>query len=245
MAHDAPHDLGLRAALRPEARRGIEPAVQRAFVLAALLAWCAFLIAGRWVWTGHRAFGFLAWNLFLAAIPAFASTMLGRAARRRSRGAARLGWFLVWLLFLPNAPYIVTDFVHLRPRAFVPLWFDIALFASCAGTGLLLGWASTAEVQRVVRARFSARAGWAVALGAQVLSGFGIYLGRFLRWNSWDVIASPGAFLPEVARRLLDPSSHPRTLAVTLVYGFALALGYLALHVVAQAEPADHGPKTR
>lgn len=206
-------------------------------MLALLLGWCGALIVARWAYSGRPHFRFLVWNLFLAAIPAFASTQLGRAARARAHAIVQLGWFALWLLFLPNAPYIVTDLIHLMPRPPVPFWFDIAMFASCASTGVMLGYASTAEVQRVVAARFGAGASWAVATGALFLSGFGIYLGRFMRWNSWDVVSRPGALLGEIGDRLFDPAGHPRTVAVTLVYGVGLVLGYLALRAVAHAEP--------
>lgn len=212
-------------------------------VLGLLLGWCGALILVRWAYSGQPRFRFLVWNLFLAAVPAMASTMLGRAARDRANPLVQLGWFALWLLFLPNAPYIVTDFIHLGPRPPVPFWFDIALFVSCAGTGLMLGYAATAEVQRVVAARFGAPISWVVALGALFLSGFGIYLGRFMRWNSWDVVARPGALLGQIGDRLFDPGGHPRTVAVTLVYGVGLVLGYLALRAVAHAEalPGDDG----
>lgn len=208
-------------------------------MLAALLAWCAFLLVSRWLWIGQISHGFLAWNLFLAAIPAVASTLFGRSARAGAHTGMQAAWFVLWLLFLPNAPYIVTDLVHLRPLPSVPYWFDIALYTSCAGTGLLLGWASTSEVQRVVRAHSSNRIAWAVALGAQVLSGFGIYLGRFMRWNSWDVISNPAELVSSLTARFQAPGGHLQPFAVTFVYGMALALGYLALRVVAHHESDD------
>lgn len=209
-------------------------------MLVVLLAWCAFLILGRWAWTGHRAYGFLAWNLVLAAVPAFASTMLGRGHRRSEPRAGLWLWAALWLAFLPNAPYIVTDFVHFKYRPPVPLWFDIALMVSAAGTGLLLGYASTAEVQRVVSERRGSAMGWAVACGALLLSGFGIYLGRFLRWNSWDVVTSPDRLFGALAARAGDHSLPARTIAVTLIYGVGVMLGYLGLKLAVPSEHAAH-----
>ena len=214
----------------------MSPTLRRLVVVALLLGWCAFLIAARWAWTGRPAFGFLAWNLFLAALPAVASTFFGRAVRAGRPAWVGALWFAGWLLFLPNAPYIVTDFLHLHEWPGVPLWFDIALLTSAAGTGLMLGYASTAEVHRVVAARVSPAAGWAVACAAQLLSGFGIYLGRFLRWNSWDVVADPLGRLADLVTRGMHPAQHPRTLAVTFVYGVGLALGYVALRAIVHAE---------
>jgi len=200
---------------------------KRALVFVVLLAWCAFLLAGR-VWRSHQlTYAFLAWNLFLAVIPAFAGALVVRARTT----AVRLMWGIVWLLFLPNAPYIVTDFVHLTPRAPVPLWYDVALLLSCAGTGLL-GYSSVADVQDAVTVRFGAAAGWLIAMAALLLSGFGVYLGRFLRWNSWDPIANPAELLNRLGGYGLNPMSHPRTVAVTFIYGVCFALGYAALHVI-------------
>lgn len=213
--------------------------LRRLAVLALLPGWCALLLVVRWVWVGHPAFLFLAWNLVLAAVPAVASTFLGRAARTRGHAASQVGWFVAWLLFLPNAPYIVTDFIHLYARPGVPLWFDIAMFTSFAGTGLLLGYASTAEVQRVVRARSGALVAWLVAIVSLLLSGFGIYLGRFLRWNSWDVVADPMGRLGSLVAGAVNPAAHPKPVAVTLVYGVGLVLGYVALRLMVSAEHED------
>jgi uncharacterized membrane protein len=214
--------------------------LRRAGTLIVLLAWCAFLILGRWAWSGHRAFGFLAWNLFLAAVPAFASTVLGYSHRRRHPRVLLWAWGALWLAFLPNAPYIVTDLVHFQYRPPVPLWFDIALMVSAVGTGLLLGYASTAEVQRVVSERRGRVVGWAVACGALLLSGFGIYLGRFMRWNSWDVVTSPERLFGALAAHAGDPSLHARTVAVTLIYGVGVTLGYLGLKLAVPSVDSAH-----
>ena len=198
--------------------------VKRILVFGALIAWCGALLALRVFRSNSFAYTFLVWNLFLAVIPAVAAMVFVKSHRT----FARVFWFIVWLLFLPNAPYIATDFVHLHPRPGAPLWFDIALLLSFAGTGLLLGYSSLADVHDVIAQRFGVRIGWLLALTTLILSGFGIYLGRFVRWNSWDAVTNAD----EVARYLLrgaaDPLSHPRTIGVTLIYGVGLILGYLA-----------------
>ena len=138
---------------------------------------------------------------------------------RQRRPVLQAVWFTVWLLFLPNAPYIVTDFVHLRPRPSIPYWYDIALLSFSAATGLLLGYASVADVQRFVARRFGELQAWACSALALLLCGAGIYLGRFLRWNSWDVLFNPIEILASIQLRVVS---------VTLVYGCGLLLGYLA-----------------
>lgn len=210
--------------------------LKRLLVFAALGTWCGALLALRLARAETYAMAFLVWNLFLAAVP-FAAALLLEWLDRIHRGAA-IQWlaFATWLLFLPNAPYIVTDFIHLQPRPPIPVWYDILVLMSFAGTGLLLGYGSVMIVHRIVTSRFGRATGWTVAVAALILSAFGIYLGRFLRWNSWEVITDPGPLLSDIAERLMNPFTDPKTIAVTVLFGIALTLGYVALHVL--AEPA-------
>lgn len=211
--------------MRDEARR-------RA-VAAGLSLWCVTLAVLRVERSASLAYVFLVWNLWLAWIPWLAGQAFRAASRRRASAVRQLGWFVLWMLFLPNAPYITTDLLHLRPRPFVPLWYDLALLLSCAGTGLLLGYLSLLEVQAAVEERFGRVKGWGVAAVSLFLSGFGIYLGRFRRWNSWDVLTDPAGLVHDIAERLLDPAAHSRTYGVTLIFGGGLLLGYVALRSLA------------
>ena len=213
--------------MNPEASKGGHST--RLLLFGMLLSWCAALLLFRFVRSGSFALRFLAWNLFLAAIPAVAAWFFARAMAKDSSRIEQVGLFVIWLVFLPNAPYIITDFVHLKARPGIPLWYDTALLISCAGTGLLLGYTSIADVQAAITRRFSAFVGWVLVIAAVLLSGFGIYLGRFLRWNSWDTVASPNQLFPEIADRLINPLSHPQAVGVTAVYGVGLFLGYVAL----------------
>jgi uncharacterized membrane protein len=213
--------------LHPDALKGRH--APRLLLFVMLLAWCGALLLFRFARSGSLALGFLAWNLFLAAVPAVAAWFFARAMGKNSSTIERVVWFVIWLLFLPNAPYIITDFVHLTPRPGVPFWYDIALIASCAGTGLLLGYTSIADVQVVVARRYSALMGWLLVVVAVLLSGFGIYLGRFLRWNSWDTVTSPRQLSLAITERVMNPLSNPQTFGVTIVYGVGLFLGYVAL----------------
>ncbi|HKR64379.1 MAG TPA: DUF1361 domain-containing protein [Thermoanaerobaculia bacterium] len=205
--------------------------MKRFAAFAFLLVWCVLLIVGRVLRSGTVSYVFLVWNLFLAVIPVFAAWRLARAKTT----LAQILWFAMWLAFLPNAPYIATDFLHLRARPLIPLWYDVALLFSCAATGLLFAFSSIADVQRVVAKRFGAAASWLCSSLALVLCGFGIYIGRYLRWNSWDVATNPRAVLGDILARIVDPLSHPRTLGVTLVYGCGLLVGYVAFHLLAPA----------
>ena len=210
----------------------------RRLALAALLAaWCALLVGVRVAVTGSAFGTFLAWNLTLAAVPLAASTALVRLDGRGGGGAALVAVGAVWLLFFPNAPYILTDLVHLAARPPVPFWYDLAVLLSAAGVGLLAGYVSLADVQGVVARRWGGAAGWAVSVGALFLGAFGVYLGRELRWNSWDVATAPLAVARDVVGPVLDPAAHPGAVVVTAVFGGMLTAGYVALKALA-APPA-------
>jgi uncharacterized membrane protein len=208
------------------------PPAQRALLGALLLSSAVgvSMYASRVLYTRSLSYAFLVWNIVLAWVPLLIAWTLhvteesGHATR--ARGLLLLS---LWLLFFPNAPYIITDFLHVSPRAGVPMWFDVLLVMSFAWNGMMLGFLSRFLVHDVVRRRRGRIAGWVVSIGALLLAAFGIYLGRFGRWNSWDLLARPHELLTDVVVRLSHPLSHPRTLAVTLSYGTFLVLAYLTL----------------
>ena len=202
--------------------------------LTALVAWCVSLLAVRFWYAGNTTYGFMAWNMILALIP-LAGAVWFRAAMRRHSLVFEVTAFALWLAFLPNAPYMVTDLVHLTNLPPVPLWYDIAVFGSYAATGVLIGYASVAIVQRVIAERFGRVVGYAVAVVSLLLCGFGIYLGRVLHWNSWDVVTAPALLAGQISSRVLDPIDNHSAWAVSAIYGVGLVLGYLALRGVASA----------
>lgn len=210
-------------------------------VALAVLSLAAFgLLAIRVDRVGRPAFIFLVWNLFLAWIPFVLA--LGVAAVHRWGGPRPLLWVLggVWLLFLPNAPYILTDFIHLGRVGGAPLWFDAALIGTFAATGLVLGLVSLLVVHRVVEARGGRVLGWVVAVGSIVLSAIGIYLGRFVRVNSWDVLTDPHGLVAVVLQRLADPLGNPFLLRFGLVMTALLLGAYLVTWILGRGvlEPA-------
>lgn len=199
-----------------------------AIMLSSLLA--IFLLAGRFYRSGTITYGFLLWNLLLAWIP-----FLGSLWANRLHGRHPGRWWLLifpgalWLAFFPNAPYIITDFWHLQERAPIPMWYDIGLLASFAWTGLVLAIYSLRTMHRLVVHYVGRVVGWLFAAAVMCLGGLGIYLGRFLRWNSWDLLLNPTEVLADVVVRLADPLSHPRTFGVTLLFAAILFVSYLTL----------------
>ena len=167
--------------------------VKRFIVITTLLFWCTCMIAVRIDRTGSGNYLFLLGNLFLACVPLFFSTALRVTNRLRVHWTIMIGLAGLWLLFLPNAPYILTDILHLSRTSDAPAWYDLALLLSCSGTGLLVGYLSLMDVQAIVARKFTPVMGWIFALVSLVLSGFAIYLGR-LRCEFYRHI-SPGLFL--------------------------------------------------
>jgi uncharacterized membrane protein len=194
--------------------------------LSSLLA-CAIL-AARIVRIERFSFMFMVWNLILAWIP----YLLSLGAVRIQQRWPGAWWLLLptgamWLLFFPNAPYIMTDFLHLRERPPVPLWYDLGLLAAFAWSGFFLAVASLQVMQRLVRRVAGATMSWLFVLCVVGLSGIGVYLGRFERWNSWDIVFAPHAVVADVIRPLLAPLHNAHTLGAMAMYAALLFVSYV------------------
>ncbi len=169
---------------------------------------------------------FLLWNLFLAWIPYLAALRVGQLQRRAASRLPQMLGLLVWLAFLPNAPYIVTDFVHFRPLAPIPLWFDLVLLFATASTGLLLGLLSLHETHWILRRWFSHSSTWLLVLGAIGLAGFGVWLGRFQRWNSWDLVTRPHDLLRDIVATLSERHELLHAAGISALLSGILLVGY-------------------
>jgi uncharacterized membrane protein len=203
-------------------------------LLASLV--CAALVAGRALYTGRLSMGYFCWNLLLAWIPLGLSLALARR-HAPGRSAGRPGtWALgaAWLVFFPNAPYLVTDLVHLRARSPVPLWFDALTMSAFALTGLFVGFVSLLQLHGLVERAHGPRAGWHFVGAISVLTGVGIYLGRFHRWNSWDLVTRPGQLLEDAASWVLDPLANARGAAVAAIFGGLFGASYLVLFTLSR-----------
>lgn len=182
----------------------------------------------------YGTFFFLIWNLFLAWIPYWFALTLDFYTRisMRPSGRALIVLLALWLLFFPNAPYIVTDLLHLHDRHVVPHWYDVMMFVSFAWTGLLLGYSSLFEVQRFLESRFKAWFTWTIMIGAIWLGGFGVFMGRFQRWNSWDIATHPFRLIRQQIHVLLNPFEYLNTLGVAVVLSGFMLIGYLTLNAL-------------
>ncbi|RYU82417.1 DUF1361 domain-containing protein [Hymenobacter persicinus] len=197
-------------------------------LFGASMALSVALLAFRIYLTHQVTYVFLLWNLFLAIVPFGMSTMLGLLARP-APPRVLLPLAAVWLVFFPNAPYIVTDFVHLNTWPEVPVWYDLTLILSFAWNGLMLGFCSLQEMQRLFTRAYGLLWGWVFVGTALLLGSLGVYFGRFLRYNSWNVVSNPVALAQDLLARFLHPFAYPGTYGVTLLLTAFLLLGYLTV----------------
>ncbi|WP_075344149.1 DUF1361 domain-containing protein [Tenacibaculum agarivorans] len=155
-----------------------------------LVVFCIFLQLLRVQLTQSLKFSFLLWNLFLAVIPYVISELTKKIASTKLSKFKLIFILGIWLLFLPNAPYLITDLIHFKTGRYM-IWYDLFLLFTYANTGLLLAILSIYSMYTVVVNQWNSQVGETFTISVFFLSGFGVYLGRFLRFNSWDIITSP------------------------------------------------------
>jgi uncharacterized membrane protein len=210
-------------------------------VLALSSLFSVMVLAVRMAYTNEITFQFLIWNLFLAWIPYFISLTIF-LFDEHLKSAWLLGILLfTWLLFFPNSPYIVTDLFHFRPRYVVPTWYDLILIYSFAWNGLWLGFLSLVDLHNWVKKRFNEWLGWFFVLISLSLGSFGIYLGRYERFNSWDVVTNPFNLAREIFEKFMHPFSAPAILAasVTILFSAFLLITYLTLRTAIMSMQAE------
>jgi len=171
---------------------------------------------------------FLLWNLFLATIPYLITQVLRYTKKAFESNFLGFFSFLTWLLFLPNSPYIITDFVHIRPEGSSPIWLDLILVFVFAINGLLLGLLSLVDMFTLLKDRFERRYAHSLIFVSCILSGYGIYLGRFLRFNSWDILTKPIILTTKILQSLIEMEVWAITMAfggfLWILFKFLLAI---------------------
>ena len=212
------------------------------FPLLALLAASdigVLLSALRIARTHNWHYALLPGNLFLAWLPLVFALGVYHLHRRGERRSLRLAVLAgLWLLFFPNAPYIFTDVVHMWTYFQTAFWVDLILVLLVALTGFLVGFVSLYLMQSVVTERFGQMAGWLFILPVAWLTGFGVYLGRFLRWNSWDAIVHPLNLTHSIGHIAAHPFANPASLIFPTLFATFLFLGYLMLYALTHLQPA-------
>ncbi len=200
-------------------------------LLAFTVIFCFSLWLLRFAFTGSLTYVFLNWNLFLAILPCYFSSYIVTHRETINRYTFFL-LALTWLLFFPNSPYILTDLFHLHERGGMPKWFDLIMILSYAWAGLLFGFISIFQMESILLTKMRPNAAKMIIIALLFASGFGVYLGRYLRWNSWDAVSNPIALTADIGDRFVHPFSHGRTWGVTLLMGTLLTFIYFSVQIL-------------
>jgi uncharacterized membrane protein len=133
------------------------------------------------------------------------------------------------LIFFPNAPYILTDLQHLaKETSSAPVWYDVIVMVWFSWTGLLLGLVSLYLMHDIVHRTFGRWLGWSFVFFVSGLSSFGVYLGRFVRFNSWDLLGDPKEIVVTILGLAIDPTR--RLVAFTILFAVFYLFVYLTLY---------------
>jgi len=215
-------------------------------ILASLV--CVGLSVARFYRTGSIGPIFLAWNLFLAWVPFIYAYLAYRLHNSRFHKMlivpGVIGCAVIWLLFLPNAPYLLTDLIHLRVIDNSLYWYDLLMLLWYAWTGFLLGIISLYLMQQVVADLLGKVVGWLFVVATLSLTSFGVYLGRFLRWNSWDVLADPYPLFADIYAHFRHPFAHFQSHIFWIVLALLLIFAYVTLTTLTPL-PTERSPVSK
>lgn len=211
-----------------------------ALVGASLVSLLFFLITS--LENGQSTFSYLIWNLFLAWLPLLSVLWLVRSLHGRT-WSSWLPLLLTgaWLLFLPNSFYMITDYIHLHEVARVNMLFDVIMLTSFILDGLVLGYLSLYLVHLELLKRLGRRTSAMLIGCVLLLTSFAIYIGRDLRWNTWDVIFNPASLIFDVSDRIINPSAHPQVLSTTVSFFLLLATMYAVVWQLMRAARTQTG----
>lgn len=204
--------------------------LSRLYIAYSLIAAvCVCLLTTRILTSESLRFTFLYWNLFLAFIPLPLAWILHKRI-------SRYGWWhwkqalltVAWVGFLPNSFYLITDLIHLRPNYEADFLFDITMLTSFIVAGLVYGYASVYLVHSQLLLRFRERSVYSILAILFLAVSFAICLGRYTRWNTWDILLQPAGLLFDVSDRVINADDHLQTYQTTII----LFLVLLALYTV-------------
>lgn len=198
---------------------------------------CGFsclLLCARIFITGDLTYLFLVWNLFLAFIPFAISEWLLTLERFAQRKRKLAFVLFVWLLFIPNSFYILTDLFHLDKFDSAPKWFDLLLIFSFAWNGIVLGIVSIRRTEVILESISGRRFSLFIIFIVMWLNAFGIYIGRYLRFNSWDIIAQPFSLFKEMFEVLFHPLRNKMEWGMIAVYAVFMTVLYITIKKLAE-----------
>jgi uncharacterized membrane protein len=195
------------------------------------------LVLARIIYTGRLTFILLPWNLFLAYIPYLITKRMSTKSVWTKRKAAAFFLFIIWMLCIPNSFYIITDLFHLNDQqhdGMTPGWYDLALILSFAWTGLLLGILSVRQMEKMAQQFFPGRHELIFLYPVMLLNALGIYVGRYLRFNSWDVLTNPFQLGRDIADILLHPLIYRFAWGMIICFSILMTLMYLTIKKISK-----------
>ncbi len=195
-------------------------------MLILSIAFAMLLLSIRIILTHKLTYIFFAWNTFLAVMPLLFSNMLVKQSGINFKSICIL---LSWLIFYPNAPYIITDLFHYVERPPIPYWFDLLICISAVWNGLILGLISLIQVEHFLMLHLRPLVVKIIVLSSFVLCSYGIYIGRFLRFNSWDIITDIDGLFDASIQRIMHPFQHTTTWGFTILFAVMMALFYYTI----------------
>ncbi len=176
------------------------------------------------------AYNYLVWNLFLAWLPLlFAVRLMTVLHSKLWSSWEALGMTALWLLFLPNSFYMISDYIHIQELTRVDILFDVVMFSSFIFTGVVLGFCSLYLIHLQLRSRFNDITTSILIAGILLLCSAAIFIGRDLRWNSWDILTNPGGLLFDVSNRIQNLADYPQMLLTIITFFILLSTMYLLL----------------
>ena len=182
----------------------------------------------RYSMSGRKTYLFLFINLILAFIPFVVSEIMLKFDFKEKKW---LFWTFTafWLLFFPNAPYILTDLFHLKPKVGAPFWYDLMLLMSYALNGFFLGFLSLRTIEKLITHLYGKIFANVLTFVTLIACSVGVYVGRYLRWNSWDVFTKPSSLLAELQDQDFYPIQDSDILAFTFVFSIFLIVNYFLM----------------
>jgi len=184
------------------------------------------LLAIRIVNTGRLSYGFLAWNLFLAFVPYFISEWLGSHPQMLISRIKLLSLVFTWILFMPNSFYILTDLFHLNNMSKGDSWYDLTLILSFAWNGILFGILSIHKMEILLKKATGTFVSGFIICVVMWLNAFGIYIGRFLRFNSWDIFVNPLSLISEIVNIIVNPFDYRYVWAMSFCFAIFMTILY-------------------
>lgn len=197
--------------------------------LLASSGFSCLLLLGRMTATGTFEYFFLPWNLFLAFVPYWITGwMSGNMSIRKNKFKLFLA-LGAWLLFIPNSFYIITDLVHFTHIRSAPKWFDLILIFSFAWNGILCGIISMRRVETLIVSLRGKKFSVFLVFAVMWLCAFGVYIGRFLRYNSWDIITDPFSLAGEILNMIVHPFANQYAWGMTICYSVFMTFIYFTI----------------